>query len=327
MKNITFICVLFTFYVAFASQDKGLYMQYRIDSTQFDKSLKSNESAFSFTFYNLTETNVNPKTELLYSFNGVNQHTKLDAQNHFDLNVKSGSYSFVFFYSSDYYEIYTDSIVSKSQHKTYVSIFFQKAEEQMIMVDKPVIYLYPEIPTIVEVKVKPKGEFTFTYPTYNNGWEVNASPSGELKIGDNQYNYLFWEAAQDNLEELFDITTGFIVETENTVSFLEERLTEFGLNDKEKADFITFWGPQIMKNEHSFVHFVTNEDCNQFAELEIIPKPDHVYRLYIQITPISKEKTHTYKDQKLSKIDRTGFTVIEWGGSNFNNSQLPTQFN
>jgi hypothetical protein len=264
---------------------------------------------------------------LLYSINGVNQHTKLDAQNHFELNTKSGSYAFVFYYSSNYYEIYTDSIVGKSQHKTFVSVFFQNAEHQMIMVDKPVIYLYPENPLLVNVKVKPKGEFTFTYPRYENGWEMTASPSGELKIGENKYNYLFWESAQNNLEELFDITTGFIVEKENTVSFLEERLTEFGLNDKEKADFITFWGPQIMKNENSFIHFVTNEACNQFAELEIVPKPDHVYRLYILITPISEENTHIYKDQKLSKIDRTGFTVIEWGGSNFNNSQIPTQFN
>jgi hypothetical protein len=327
MKNIALTFCLFTFYVAFASQDKGLYMQYRIDSTQFDKSLKSNESVFSFTFYNLTETHVNPKTELLFSFNGVNQHTKLDAQNHFDLNTKPGSYAFVFYYSSDYYEIYTDSIVGKSQHKTYVSIFFQKAEEQMIMVDKPVIYLYPENPLLVNVKVNPKGKFTFTYPTYENGWEVTAIPNGELKIGDNQYNYLFWEAAQDNLEELFDFSTGFIVDKENTVSFLEERLTEFGLNDKEKADFITFWGPQLMKNEHSFVHFVTNEDCNQFAELEITPKPDHIYRLYILITPISEINAHNFTEQILTKIDRTGFTVIEWGGTNFSNSQLPTQFN
>jgi hypothetical protein len=129
------------------------------------------------------------------------------------------------------------------------------------------------------------------------------------------------------LEELFDFSTGFIVDKENTVSFLEERLTEFGLNDKEKADFVTFWGPQLMKNEHSFVHFVTNEDCNQFAELEITPKPDHIYRLYILITPISEINAHNFTEQILTKIDRTGFTVIEWGGTNFSNSQLPTQFN
>lgn len=323
MKNITLIFVLFTFYSSYASQEKGIYLQYRIDSTKLDQRLKSNESTFSFTFYNLTV--INPNTELLYSINGVNQHTKLDAQNHFDLNVKSGSYAFVFYYSSNYYEIYMDSIVGKSQHKTFVSVFFQNAEHQMIMVDKPVIYLYPETPTIVEIKVEPKGEFTFTYPKYENGWKVNASPSGELKIGDNSYNYLFWESVQNNLEDLFDISTGFVVKKENTVSFLEERLTEFGLNDKEKADFITFWGPQIMKNQHSFIHFVMNESCDQFAELEITPQPDHVYRLYILISAIAEINSHSFNEQILTKIDRTGFTVIEWGGSIFSNSQIPIQ--
>ena len=315
MKNITFICFLFTFYVAFASQDKGIYMQYRIDSAQFDKSLKSNESAFSFTFYNLTETKVNPTTELLYSFNGVNQHTKLDAQNHFDLNVKSGSYTFVFYYSSDYYEIYTDSIVGKSQHKTYVSIFFQKAEEQMFFFDKPAIYLYPDIPTIVEVKVKPKGEFTFTYPTYENGWEVTASPNGELKIGDNSYNYLFWESQQKLTFNDFEMTKGSIVRKDSTISFLEKKLTEFGMNSKEQADFITFWGPQLNKNSSNFIHFVMNEDANLFADLTISPKPKNIYRIYILFCDSNEISKNSISEQILPKMDRSGFVVLEWGGA------------
>jgi hypothetical protein len=314
MKIITFICFLFTFYVAFASQDKGLYMQYRIDSTQFDKSLKSNESTFSFKFYSLTETHVNPKTELLFSFNGVNQHTKLDAQNHFDLNVKSGSYAFVFYYSSDYYEIYTDSIVGKSQHKTYVSIFFQKAEEQMIMVDKPVIYLYPDIPTIVQVSVKPKGEFTFTYPTYENGWEVTASPNGELKIGDNSYNYLFWESQQKLTFNDFEMTKGSIVSKDETISFLEKKLTEFGMNSKEQTDFITFWGPQLNKNSSNFMHFVMNEDANLFADLTISPKPKAIYRIYLVFCDSKRMSNHSITEQILPKMDRSGFVVLEWGG-------------
>lgn len=315
MKNIALAFCLFTFYAAFASQDKGLYMQYRIDSTQFDKSLKSNESAFSFTFYNLTETNVNPKTELLYSFNGVNQHTKLDAQNHFDLNTKPGSYSFVFYYSSDYYEIYTDSIVGKSQHKTYVSIFFQKAEEQMIMVDKPVIYLYPENPLLVNVKVKPKGEFTFTYPTYDNGWEVTASSNGELKIGDNRYNYLFWESQQKLTFNDFDMTKGSVVTKEETISFLEKKLTEFGMNSKEQADFITFWGPQLNENSSNFIHFVINEDADLFAELTISPKPQAVYRIYLVFCDSKGISEHSISEQILPKMNRSGFVVLEWGGA------------
>ena len=314
MKNITFICCLFTFYFSYATEEKGVFLQYSVDSIKFDPSLKPNESAFSFTFYNLTETQVNPKTELLYSFNGVNQHTKLDAQNHFDLNTKPGSYSFVFYYSSDYYEIYTDSIVGKSQHKTYVSIFFQKAEEQMIMVDKPVIYLYPDVHTIVQVSVKPKGEFTFTYPTYENGWEVNASPNGELKIGYNRYNYLFWESQQKLTFNDFDMTKGSVVTKEETISFLEKKLTEFGMNSKEQADFITFWGPQLNKNSSNFIHFVINEDADLFADLTISPKPKAVYRIYLVFCDSKGISEHSITEQILPKMNRSGFVALEWGG-------------
>ena len=37
--------------------------------------------------------------------------------------------------------------------------------------------------------------------------------------------------------------------------FLEEKLALLGLTDKEAADFITFWAPQIRANEYTFVSF------------------------------------------------------------------------
>ena len=41
---------------------------------------------------------------------------------------------------------------------------------------KPVIYLYPEKTTEVDVKVNLDGTFTTTYPKYNDGWNVVAEP-------------------------------------------------------------------------------------------------------------------------------------------------------
>ena len=45
---------------------------------------------------------------------------------------------------------------------------------------KPVIYLYPTEETEVSVKLEYGGEFIATYPKYNDGWEVIASPDGTL---------------------------------------------------------------------------------------------------------------------------------------------------
>lgn len=59
---------------------------------------------------------------------------------------------------------------------------------------KPVIYLYPEKKTAVTVKLNYAGELTCTYPAYNDGWKVSASPDGTLTDAAGQtYNYLYWE--------------------------------------------------------------------------------------------------------------------------------------
>ena len=45
---------------------------------------------------------------------------------------------------------------------------------------KPVIYLYPEEETRVTVKLDYNGQLTCTYPAYEKGWTVTASPDGTL---------------------------------------------------------------------------------------------------------------------------------------------------
>lgn len=50
---------------------------------------------------------------------------------------------------------------------------------------KPVIYLYPESKTDVAVKLAYAGELTCTYPAYQDGWNVSASPDGTAARSDN----------------------------------------------------------------------------------------------------------------------------------------------
>ncbi len=202
----------------------------------------------------------------------------------------------------------------KSQERMYVSVYWQRAG-RMVEVEKPVIYLYPETPTIVEVKVLPKGELTFMYPAYNDGWKVSANPSGELLVNDKKYNYLFWESQQRLTFNDFEISKGSIVSKDSTISFLEKKLTEFGMNSKEQADFITFWGPQLNKNSSNFIHFVLNEDANLFADLTISPKPKNIYRIYILFCDSNEISKNSISEQILPKMDRSGFVVLEWGGA------------
>jgi hypothetical protein len=259
----------------------------------------------------------------VFSIDGVQDTAQLDEMRNFKIQLTSGAHIFQFFYDEMHYEIYTDSISFLGQHRYELELNWEMANIE-IMVDKPVIYLYPTEKMPVSVQVIPRGELTFTYPVYVNGWELFADPSGELIHNDQFYNYLFWETAQKWIPSTEVFESGFEVKKNEVLTFLEEKLTQFGLNSKEKADFITFWGPQLIQNDRSFIHFMLNEECAEFADLEISPKPDHIYRIYIISMPLSENEDYLVPEQNLTTIDRSGFTVIEWGGSNISKKQLQT---
>src|SRR5699024_9739662 len=117
---------------------------------------------------------------------------------------------------------------------------------------KPVVYLYPEEETQVTVKLEYAGELTCTYPAYNDGWTVTASPDGTLTDGEGQtYSYLYWEG-KDNVE--YDFSQGACVAGEDTAAFLEEALSQLGLTRREANESIVYWLPQLAKGVRSEEH-------------------------------------------------------------------------
>ncbi len=176
--------------------------------------------------------------------------------------------------------------------------------------DKPVIYLYPEEETEVEVKLDYNGTLTCTYPRYNNGWRVTASPDGTLRDESGQeYNYLYWEG-KAAIE--FDFSKGFCVKGEDTAAFLENALSELGLTRREANEFIVYWLPLMEKNPYNIISFQSSTYTDT-AVLNVTPAPDTVLRVYMAWkctdTPIDIEP------QILTSPERTGFTLVEWGGT------------
>ena len=175
---------------------------------------------------------------------------------------------------------------------------------------KPVIYLYPEEETEVSVKLDFDGELTSTYPAYNGGWNVTASPDGTLTDQNGQtYNYLYWEG---ETQTQWDMTKGFCVKGEDTAAFLEQALEKLGLNRKEANEFIVYWLPLMEQNPYNIISFQA-EAYTQAAELQIDPAPDTLIRVFM-----AWQGTENYVNleaQELTAPDRTGFTVVEWGGS------------
>ena len=179
---------------------------------------------------------------------------------------------------------------------------------------KPVIYLYPKETMDISVQINIKNsKFTVIYPKFNgkNTWNVKAKPNGDILIKDKAYPYLFWEADSYKGDEMNE---GFIVSEENAENFLEEKLEIFGLNDKEKTDFITFWLPVLLKNKLSLCTFQSKQFFDDF-ELNITPKPDSLIRVFLSIKKL--DAPINIKEQKLVSYERKGFTVIEWGGSKY----------
>lgn len=175
---------------------------------------------------------------------------------------------------------------------------------------KPVIYLYPEKKTQVDVKLDlNNAEFWSTYPKYDNGWRVTAYPNGKLTDKEGYtYDYLFWDCHDYNT---YDISKGFCVKGEDTVDFLREKLSLLGLNETEMNEFITYWLPQMEHNKYNIVAFQTDAYERNFP-ISVTPEPDSMLRLFMTYKPV--DKYIEVEPQKLKSFERKGFTVVEWGG-------------
>lgn len=175
---------------------------------------------------------------------------------------------------------------------------------------KPVIYLYPEEEMQVSVALSIDGKLTCTYPAYNNGWEVTASPDGTLIDAKGQtYNYLYWEG---ETYARYDLSKGFCVRGEDTAAFLEDTLAKLGLTRREANEFIVYWLPLMEQNPYNIISFQT-DIYTDAAPLKVDPAPDTLIRVFM-----AWQGTDSFADipeQELSAPERSGFTVVEWGGA------------
>ena len=175
---------------------------------------------------------------------------------------------------------------------------------------KPVIYLYPEKETDVSVELTLDGRLTCTYPKYSEGWVVTAAPDGTLTDKNGQtYNYLYWEG---ETYAKYDMSKGFCVKGKDTAAFLEGALEQLGLTRREANEFIVYWLPHMEQNPYNIISFQTDAYTNA-AELKVSPEPDTLIRVFM-----SWKKADSYislPEQGFSAVQRSGFTVVEWGGT------------
>lgn len=178
-------------------------------------------------------------------------------------------------------------------------------------VRKPIIYFYPEEEMDLSVTFVNEEMLTTTYPKYDGGWDIHIKEDGTFTVpgSDREYYGLYYESIP-NYECTFE--TGFYVTGENAASFLEEKMDYMGFNNRETDEFIMYWLPILERNEQSLVYFEETLERNEESPLIFSTAPDTLIRTCIHIKKV--DAPIDMVPQELTHVERSGFTVTEWGG-------------
>lgn len=191
-------------------------------------------------------------------------------------------------------------------------IFVNTRFAPAVEMGKPVIYLYPEKEMEVDVRVGAK--VRISNPIYlEDGWrDVLAKPNGDLIYKGKNYESLFWEGMGDGGYKFLK-NEGLIVRGNEVIEVVRKQMRELGLNEKEIGDFMEFWETKLPVNAKWVrLSWYKTEDLNKIAPLYINPKPDSLIRIFLDWEVVPEYRQ--LKKQNLDKLERKGFTVVEWGG-------------
>ena len=171
---------------------------------------------------------------------------------------------------------------------------------------KPAIYLYPTEDMMVNVKVNVNGLFFNDIPHYGEGWKVFVTKDG---IIEGKYDYLFYEAALLHL----DIPEkGWVVKYDQLENWFDEKLPKFGLNEKEKRQFVEYWIEELPESNYYEIKLFDKKFVDENLTLDISPKPETIIRLLFHFKAL--DENANIEEPIIVTPERKGFTVVEWGG-------------
>ena len=198
-------------------------------------------------------------------------------------------------------------------------------DDGYIFIDKPNIYIYPDDEKAeVSVSLTTQHDMVTTYPNPNTviddtyEWDVCAMQDGTLyDKANNEYSYIFWEAANQDLEH--DFSKGFCVKGEDTVEFLRTTLAEIGLTPKEYNEFIVYWLPKMQDNPYNLITFEGIDKDDAYNKAFALNVSDTTGKeadsmLRVMMAWKSVDEYTEIEPQTFETFERNGFTVVEWGG-------------
>ena len=209
---------------------------------------------------------------------------------------------------------YNDSFKIEKEKYDSVKVYYKMGTNPIncgMVAYKPIIYLYPESDMNIDISFKDPSKLTTSYPKYINGWSVLAHKDGNITYNNKNYYALYYEANNSIVFKKQD--DGFVVAKNDLIPFLEEKLSILGLNEREANEFIVYWLPILEENDYNYIRFATTDEVENNIPLEINPAPTSLIRVLMTYKGV--EKNTKVKEQVLERKVRTGYTVVEWGGT------------
>lgn len=207
-------------------------------------------------------------------------------------------------------DVYADGFVDALDAVYILEVSRHDAPGDIVVVYKPVIYLYPADTTDVTVTLGCADALTTVYPAYDGGWSVTAQPDGTLTDDSGRSYYsLYYEA---NVELPDTDGKGFVVPRAELSAFLEDTLARLGLTERETEEMIIYWLPLMQAYEYVRVHFASEADVERAMPLSVSPAPDTTIRVWMEWSGL--DSPVEIEPQTLTASVREGFTVVEWGG-------------
>jgi len=184
-------------------------------------------------------------------------------------------------------------------------------------VGKPVIYLYPVIPTVVNVKLTIPGRIVESDPLYpSDGWvNVLAHPGGSLTYQDKIYNELYYESQVDKVRQP---DNGIVIPIIVLKDKLTEITTKLGLLPNEQNEFLSYWLPKLEKLKSPYVQIslIDSKEKQRIDKVIITPTPKTELEYLFYFKP-QRDQKGNLKPLILPQNppQRIGFTSVEWGGT------------
>lgn len=180
---------------------------------------------------------------------------------------------------------------------------------------KPIIYLYPEKETLVDVSIETPGKIYVSDPTYpKNGWKnILSYPSGKLIYQGEQYGELFYEIDHKEIEVP---KTGIVIKTENVRAEIKNILLKYGLNDYESGEFLKFWTPKLVSLNKPYILFsiFSKESKDKMDKIILSPQADTRIEVIAYFKGLNTNVSVPIMDIPKNPPIRRGFVMVAWGG-------------